>query len=176
MNRYLLYDAGCSTCSRAAKELEKLTDGWLTLRSLREPAIRQQLDEIEPNWVWRPMLLETDGTDTNLYKGHRMMTRMVQALGLRQAWQVAQAVGWEKLLGVATNTRQLDHSRRTFLTNTAAMLAAAPLLRFSHKDSSSVETWQPFSADSFGLTLSLPTTTIVDLPPQAKEPLNGTSR
>ncbi|NOK59539.1 MAG: hypothetical protein GFH27_549285n63 [Chloroflexi bacterium AL-W] len=34
--RYLLFDAECSTCAHLASEIEKISDGRLTVRNLRD--------------------------------------------------------------------------------------------------------------------------------------------
>ena len=35
MQRYLLFDSGCSKCTEIAREVEQATHGWLEARSLR---------------------------------------------------------------------------------------------------------------------------------------------
>lgn len=58
MDRFLLFDSGCSLCSALASEIERETDGWLTARSLRDQEVQAWLDRAQPGWHWEPTLLE----------------------------------------------------------------------------------------------------------------------
>ena len=46
MERYLLFDSGCSLCSNLAQSVQAESNGMLTARSLREPAIQTILNEV----------------------------------------------------------------------------------------------------------------------------------
>jgi len=91
MERYLLFDSGCSLCTSIARRVEEASEGKLIARSLRDPDVRSILDETKPGWRWEPMLLEVDGERRRVYAGVGMRARLVQVLGLRQALTVAQA-------------------------------------------------------------------------------------
>lgn len=67
MQRYLLFDSGCSLCTSLARQVEEVAGGTLTARSLRDPAVRSILDEVKPGWRWQPMLLEVDGERRRVY-------------------------------------------------------------------------------------------------------------
>jgi hypothetical protein len=56
--RYLLFDSGCSTCTEIAQAVEKETEGWMTVRSLREASVQKTLDKARPGWSWEPTFLE----------------------------------------------------------------------------------------------------------------------
>jgi hypothetical protein len=58
MQRYLLFDSGCSVCTRLAEDIERASDGWLMARSLRDPEMKVLLDIARPGWRWEPTLLE----------------------------------------------------------------------------------------------------------------------
>lgn len=56
MERILLFDSGCQSCSSIADEVQALADGWLTVRSLRDAEMRAVLDEARPGWRFEPTL------------------------------------------------------------------------------------------------------------------------
>jgi hypothetical protein len=49
MERYLLFDPGCSVCTELAESIEQEARGWLKAESLRKPAMRKLLKEAKPN-------------------------------------------------------------------------------------------------------------------------------
>ncbi|RMH43801.1 MAG: hypothetical protein D6694_06625 [Gammaproteobacteria bacterium] len=92
MERYLLFDSGCSLCTSLARQVEEAADGKLTVRSLRDPEVRSILDEVKPGWRWEPMLLEMDGDRRRVYAGIGLRARLVRVLGPRRAVRLAQIV------------------------------------------------------------------------------------
>ena len=92
MERYLLFDSGCSLCSSIARQVEEAADGQLTPRSLRDHEVRSILDEVKSGWRWEPMLLEVDGDRRRVYAGIGMRARLVRVLGPRRALKLAQIV------------------------------------------------------------------------------------
>jgi hypothetical protein len=111
MQRYLLFDSGCSLCSNLAQSVQAESNGMLTARSLREPAIQAILNEVKPGWKWEPMLLEVDENGSQqVFSGLQMRLRIVSKLGLSHAWRIA------KLVGRSSFTVSTQHSsRRNFL-------------------------------------------------------------
>ena len=92
MERYLLFDSGCSLCASLAHKVERAADGKLTARSLRDPDVRSILDDVKPGWHWEPMLLEVDGDRRRVYAGIGMRAWLVRVLGPRRALRLAQIV------------------------------------------------------------------------------------
>ena len=92
MERYLLFDSGCSLCTSMAHQVEDASDGKLTARSLRGPEVQAVLDEVRPGWRWESMLLEVDGERRRVYAGVGMRLRLVQVLGPRRVWRLARIV------------------------------------------------------------------------------------
>lgn len=117
MERYLLFDGGCTLCTGLAHDIEHATNGWLTAHSLREAAMRELLDKARPGWHWEPMLVELDDGRVHVFTGIRMRSRLVVGLGPRRAAQVAQLV--QQAL---TPKVEVEQGRRTFLQR-GAMLA-----------------------------------------------------
>lgn len=85
MERYLVFDGGCTACTGLAQVIEHETDGWLMTRSLRDSAMTAVLDEVRPGWRWEPTLVEVEGTRTRVYTGIQMRSRLLVGLGLRRA-------------------------------------------------------------------------------------------
>jgi hypothetical protein len=122
MERYLLFDGGCVLCTGLAQAIEQETQGWLTAKSLRDPAMRELLDNARPGWTWEPMLVEVRGERVRVYTGLKMRSRLVVGLGPRRAVRVAQLVQQALVPKV-----EVDQGRRRFLQR-GAMLAGLALL------------------------------------------------
>lgn len=124
MARYL-FDAAATSPSLAA-EIARETDGILTVRSLHDPLLQDELDRGRPGWRWEPTLLETDGGAVRVSTGVALRARLVAILGPRRAWRVAQLVAEAQVPIVSPN-----QSRRGFVrgaSSLAAGLAGAVLL------------------------------------------------
>jgi hypothetical protein len=89
--RYLLFDSGCSACTEIAQAVEKETDGWLTVRSLREDGVQEALNKARPGWKWEPTFLEVSEDRTIVFTGLSMKVHMLAGLGPRRAARVARA-------------------------------------------------------------------------------------
>jgi len=50
IERWLLFDSGCSVCAALAWEVEALSGGRLQVRSLRDPEVQALLDRAHPGW------------------------------------------------------------------------------------------------------------------------------
>ena len=50
MERYLLFDSGCTLCTGLAHDIERESGGQLIARSLREAEIKALLDQTRPGW------------------------------------------------------------------------------------------------------------------------------
>lgn len=50
MMRYLLFDSGCTACTRVALQVEQIANGWIRVRSLSDPAMQTLLTRGSPKW------------------------------------------------------------------------------------------------------------------------------
>lgn len=92
MERYLLFDSGCSKCTQLVHAIECEVDGPFTIRSLRDPAVQELLDKADPDWRWEPTWLEVKGETVRVYTGLAMGLRLVQTLGPRRALRLIKLV------------------------------------------------------------------------------------
>ncbi|MBI1299779.1 hypothetical protein GC175_33050 [bacterium] len=126
MERYLLFDSGCSLCSNLAQSVQAESNGLLTARSLREPAIQAILNEVKPGWQWEPMLLEMDDDGSQqVFSGLQMRLRIVSKLGLSHAWRIAKLVGRTQL---RANTQHAG--RRSFLRYAGGVVTGVAMAGF----------------------------------------------
>lgn len=118
VERYLLFDSGCTTCSRLATAIEKESGGRIILRSLHELDIQLMLMNTRPGWKWEPTLLEVNGDQVRAFTGLAMRGRLIATLGLRKALRIACLVyqAGVPLAGV-------DLERRKVLKSSGALLA-----------------------------------------------------
>lgn len=117
MERYLLFDGGCTLCTGLAQDIERETNGWLTARSLRDPAMKALLDQERPGWKWEPTLVEVSDKRVRVHTGIKMRSRLAIGLGPKRAVRVAQLVQQ----GLAPKV-DVDQGRRALLKR-GAMLA-----------------------------------------------------
>ena len=92
MERYLLFDASCLTCSALARSIESETQGWLIARSLHESEMQQLLTQAKPGWKWEPTILEVEENHVQVFTGVSLRLKLVAGLGLQKAWHIAQLV------------------------------------------------------------------------------------
>ena len=90
MQHYLLFDSGCQTCSSLAQLVADESQGWLEIRSLREPAMQELLNRARPGWKWEPTLLALDGAQVDVFTGLSLRIQMVRGLGLRRLNSVSE--------------------------------------------------------------------------------------
>lgn len=129
--RYLLFDAGCLTCSKLARNIEHTTDGWIIARSLREPAVQTLLDGARPGWHWEPALLEVDGEHARAYTGAALRVKLLLGVGPRRTWRVAQLIrraGVPLLRPAQVAEGETRIGRRRLLGQGAALFAGVALL------------------------------------------------
>lgn len=116
MPRYLLFDSGCALCTGLAQKIERETAGWLTARSLRDPAMQALLNMARPNWRWEPTLVEVHGERVRVFTGIRLRDRLATGLGPRRAMRVVQLVAQALAAKL-----EVDQGRRTFLQRGALL-------------------------------------------------------
>ena len=107
MQRYLLFDSGCSVCTRLADEIECASDGWLAAHSLRDPDVKTLLDAAKPGWHWAPTLLEVQDGRPRVFTGLQMRARM--------------ALGHGERGGCCSKSTALSHSAVAHLRRRAAV-------------------------------------------------------
>ncbi len=116
MERYLLFDSGCCTCTSIASTIQSEAEEWLTCRSLRDPEMQVLLHSKVPNWQWEPMLIEVRGTRVHAFTGLAMSTRLGIGLGPRRSINILRLIN----RNVAT-----DPQRRGILKFSGLLLAGA---------------------------------------------------
>lgn len=158
MERYLLFDSACSSCSKIAEEIAEQVGQRLIVRSLHDPEIQELLHRANPSWRWAPTLLEVSDEKVLAYTGLMMRGRLVLWLGLRRARQLTGLIYRHAVAAHATTP--VDVGRRQFLWQSGKSLAALVLLTGVPKlhDKSSNFSWQnegQFSA-SYSATQDAP--------------------
>ena len=138
MKRYLLFDSGCCQCSKIAKAIEQEAGGKLTIRSLRDPAVKELLDREHPGWNWEPMLVEEKDDQVRVYAGGAMSRRLVWVLGPRRALRILKIITSK---GVQEPVSPQDAGRRNFFRTAGALAIGAVVLMttsgISHADDDS---------------------------------------
>ncbi len=109
MKRYLLFDAGCKRFSDSAEAITKETGGKLSVRSLRDPAMKELLDRERPGWKWEPMLVEEKDDKVRIYAGAAMSRRLLLVLGPRRALKVI------RFMSGTTPFQDISTGRREFM-------------------------------------------------------------
>ena len=129
MKRYLLFDSGCCQCSKIAEAIEQEAGGKLTIRSLRDPAVKELLDRERPGWKWEPMLVEEKDDKVRIYAGGAMSRRLLLVLGPRRALKILKFA----IPGTssAINTPKNVERRNFFRVAGAATVGAIVLLATS---------------------------------------------
>lgn len=125
MNRYLLINAGCGTCSTIGEQVQEQAGDGLVVRSLAELEIQQYLNTALPQgWEWEPMVLEVSdgGKDIKVYSGVYMRLRLIQVLGIFKACRVASVVY------KSVNPVIPAPERRTFLRYSGGLMAGMAVL------------------------------------------------
>lgn len=126
MKRHLLFDSNCSRCSRVTKEVEQVTKGWITARSLHDPMVQQLLDAVCPSWDWRPMVLIQNDGAVQIYSGLGMGLYLISKLGFRKAFKLATILTRSEG-ALHTKDKLVDTSRRRFLQLSGSFLGFAAL-------------------------------------------------
>lgn len=123
MERYLLFDAGCSICTNVAATIERESGGWLTAKSLNDPTARAWREETGQADSWEPALIEVTTERTQAFTGFALRRRLVGGLGPRRAWKVLRLVAE---FGMESDSGE-GVTRRVILRRGVAVIAAAAL-------------------------------------------------
>jgi len=86
---YLLYNAGCASCTSLAEQVIAASNGSLKMASLRAPEFNRVLRAVRPLWRFEPTLLTVDGRTAQVATGFLMRFRLLWLLGPRRAIRVA---------------------------------------------------------------------------------------
>ena len=109
MERYLLFDAHCITCSAIAQSIETSTNRWVTVRSLHDPDMQKLLTQARSSWKLEPTLLEIEGDHVQIYTGLSLRFRFLLGLGPQKTWYTIRVL--QKTIasknGIGTSRRQL---------------------------------------------------------------------
>lgn len=152
MERYLLFDPGCSLCTELAETIEQEARGWLRTESLRKPTVRALLRKAKPNWRWQPTLLEVNEEKVSVFVGSAMVAKMAVGLGPRSAWHIFQTL------------QQLDmpsKDRRQFLSQSGGLIGAMTLLSVvglpaSFLGKTKIENWKQYHDKEYDFALEFP--------------------
>jgi hypothetical protein len=135
MQRFLLFDSGCSICSDIAREVEHESNGWLSARSLHDAEMQSLISGTRPNWQWEPTLLEVNKAQVWVSTGWELRLRFILGMGPRRSWRIAQIVR----RGIASSGSS-DLRRRGFFRQAGTLLAgflivgSSPKLRLGDSD------------------------------------------
>lgn len=92
MKRYLLFDAGCLSCTTLAQSIEQESQGWLQARSLREPQMQEYMKQANHQPLWEPTLVEVTDEGVRVSTGWTLRRKLLLALGLQRMWRVLSLV------------------------------------------------------------------------------------
>lgn len=147
MKRYLLFNSNCEMCSKIATELAKELGGWLEIRSLNDPAMRDYLNSSYPNWSWEPMILLHDNEgNSKLITGYRLKLFLVRKLGINKTFKIARLI--DQFAAVSPSASHINRQRRTFLqTSIPSFIGAIIALKTPQflKQNQAVSSMQPQS-------------------------------
>lgn len=120
LQRFLLYEAKCAACTRAAEAVETISDGWVTAKPLSDPEAQELLERTGHGGHWEPMLVESDGEATRVWRGYRLRLKLARGVGTRRSLRI-----WRIVREAPTSELDSSVSRRAFLRRAAAAGSAA---------------------------------------------------
>ncbi len=143
MNRYLLFDSGCSACSELVQEVVRASGGWMEAKSLRDPEIQSMLDRAHPNWRWEPMLLEIENDKLRVLTGVKMQAQIFIGLGPERTFQF-----FPVLTRLQKPSSAPGAGRREFLRRFGATLSGLVVFGFTRRFpfGDTTHTDRPYSA------------------------------
>lgn len=127
MKRYLLFDSGCTTCSKIANRIEGVVEGHVEIRSLHDRSMQDLLKTADMDWQWRPTLLEVKNEQVKIYQGIFLRLKLVSVLGLTKAISVFKLLVNDKKYIRESDDEPTNKERREFLRFTSTSLAGLAL-------------------------------------------------
>lgn len=89
MERYLVYDPGCSVCNNIAATIQEAVGDKLQAVSIRDPWTMSLLDRAFPRgWKFAPYLMTIDQDGVRAWTGVGLAMRLGLLLGPRKAFRV----------------------------------------------------------------------------------------
>lgn len=123
---FLAFDSSCFTCSHIAQQIESLSNGRLSAKSLRDPQIAKwRADALGDNAPWEPTLVRVTSKGVQAWIGRSMNWRMLRLLGPADALRVVRTLSRQEAGSVNTVA---DPSRRRALRRLAGYAGAVALL------------------------------------------------
>lgn len=121
---FLLFDSNCTACSSTAHRVTELGRGRIAPRSLQDPAVRAQLDELRPGWTTdEPLIIEETSDGARVLSGVAMRRRIVKEVGIRhglELWRLSREAS-------AMREPAAGMTRMRFLRRAAAVAGGAAL-------------------------------------------------
>lgn len=121
LERYLLFDAKCSSCTHLAERIEQASGGWLQARSLRDREMQAYVTRAGKQLPFEPTLVEVTEKRVQIFTGLAFRRKMLLGLGPRRMWRT---------LLLVTNQQQPSASgpgRRQLLTWGSALVGGLAL-------------------------------------------------
>lgn len=107
MERYLLFDSGCTSCSSLAQAIEQESAGWLEAKSLRDPRMQTYFERAQRTLRWQPTLIEVSDQRVTFSTGFALRRKLVQGLGLKRTWRIFQLMQSLQLNSMHTKRRDM---------------------------------------------------------------------
>lgn len=127
MERYLVYDSGCSVCAGLADAAREAAGGRLEAISIRGDLATDLLDRAYPDgWAFAPYLVAVDGDRVRAWTGVASalrLARLVGPLAARRIWSAARRSGVYLPPG-AKHSTEGGPTRRGFLKLAASTMGA----------------------------------------------------
>jgi hypothetical protein len=123
------FDAGCTTCSGLAEQIEAQVGGGLEVRSLRDPQMehwRQQA--LGENAPWAPTLVEISGGKVEAWTGLRMGVYLARRLGPAASWKMARILGELRGSNRAQSSPRTGITRSRFITGLGGAVVGVSVL------------------------------------------------
>lgn len=128
MERYLVYDSGCSICDQLAGVVRDAAGGKIEPISIRGEKAKALLDEAFPSgWGYAPYLVAVDGGRVRAWTGTASALHLTRLVGVRKAlriWNAARKSGVYLPPGGGLGEGPAL-SRRAFVKLAGGMAAAA---------------------------------------------------
>lgn len=117
MERLLLFDGACSSCSEVARRAEELGEGAFVTGPLLDPDLQRRVKNAGFEVPSRPALFCDDAEQPRLLVGLRMRMELVRLLGLRRSRRILQLLS----LDLRANANQIQSSGRVLLSRRRAL-------------------------------------------------------